>query len=69
MLLHQVLDVSILALLSLVDLLFAPQLGIIPQSLQNPSSISNNKKKKKKRKKKKENTEAAATAFDLYGSK
>lgn len=35
MLLHEVLNVCILALLGLMDLLLAPQLCIIPQSLHN----------------------------------
>ncbi len=35
MLLHEILNVCILALLGLVDFLLAPQLCIIPQSLHN----------------------------------
>ena len=39
MLPHEVLDVSVLALLSLMDLLLAPQLSIIPQSLKKEHTI------------------------------
>ena len=40
MLPHEVLDVSVLALLSLMNLLLAPQLSIIPQSLQKRHRFS-----------------------------
>lgn len=40
MLPHEVLDMSVLALLSLMNLLLAPQLSIVPQRLQPPRKKS-----------------------------